>query len=80
MAPPIVPDPNVKTVDELRPKFGPEITRSKSFSPETWCNPIFVQVDGVPAISWRGQTAKPFSKTQSSWDCCFEEVVPVLGS
>jgi hypothetical protein len=27
------------------------MTRSKSASPETWCNAIFVQVEGVPTVN-----------------------------
>ena len=35
MAPPTVPELNVKTVEEFLPIFGPAMTRSKSASPGT---------------------------------------------
>jgi hypothetical protein len=50
MAPPMVPDPSVKTVEEFLPKFGPDMTRSKRESPEMWWSPMLVHVDGVPAV------------------------------
>jgi len=80
IAAPIVPDPRVNTVAEFLPKFGPEITRSNGSSPETWCRPIFVHVDGVPEMSCHSNDQEPSSKTQSSGDCCVDEVDPVCGS
>jgi hypothetical protein len=71
----------VNTVEEFRPKLGPEMTRSKGLSsPETWCKPIFVQVDGVPAHQSHESSVIPFSNTQLSGDCSVDEVAPVLGS
>ena len=71
----------MNTVEEFRPKLGPETTRSKGLSlPETWCKPIFVHVDGVPIRQSHESSVIPFSNTQSSGDCSVDEVAPVLGS